>query len=65
MESNYITPAEFAKRMNFHLSTVRRWILEGRIKSLTIKNPHRNHYRIPLSEVERFEREAISDMSEF
>jgi excisionase family DNA binding protein len=60
MESIYISPAEFARRMDFNPATVRNWIVAGKIKAVVIRNPKRNHYRIPLSEVERFEKEMVN-----
>ena len=63
MESIYITPSEFARHMSCDISTIRHWIHKGKVKAIILKNPQRNHYRIPLSEVERLETE-LAEKSE-
>jgi excisionase family DNA binding protein len=52
---DYIKPMEFAKKFGLSQSTVNDWIHQGKIKVITLGGSQRSHYRIPLSEVERFE----------
>lgn len=48
------TPAELAARWKVHLQTVYRWIREKRLAGSHMGRKYA--WRIPLSEVERFER---------
>ena len=52
---NYIKPMEFAEKFNLSQSMVNDWIHKGKIKAVKLGSGKRSHYRIPLSEVERFE----------
>lgn len=50
----FLTPAELAARWKIHPLTLRRWRHAGKLKASFLGRG----VRIPISEVERFEREA-------
>lgn len=45
--NQYVTQSEFARRMNISYMTVRRWIKEGRIKTVIVAGK----VRIPIEEL--------------
>lgn len=45
--TEYVTPAEFARRLNVSTKTVYGWIKEGRVRSVELPN---RRYRIPAIE---------------
>ena len=49
----FITVAEFARRLKMHPGSVRRAIREGRIFAMKISNGKKAHHRISESEIER------------
>ena len=60
---DYIKPTEFGKKFDLSQTVVNEWIRSGKLKAIKFENPHRNHYRIPISEVERIEKELISKIN--
>ena len=61
--ADYLKPAEFAKKFNLSQSTVNKWIRAGRINAIVIRHLTKNHYRIPVSEIERFEKELLNGVA--
>jgi excisionase family DNA binding protein len=58
---DHIKPMEFAKKFNLSQTTVNEWIRGGKIKAIKLQGSKRAHYRIPLSEVERFEKLLVPE----
>jgi len=50
----YLTQSEFAKRMNVTYITVRRWVRDGKVKSVTVAGK----VRIPVEELKATERKG-------
>lgn len=50
-----LLPHEAAARLRIHVETVRRWLRQGKVTRLKIGRG----WRIPASELERLEREAL------
>ena len=55
----YMSTSEFMEKFDLSQSMVNDWIRSGRIKAIKFESSKRTHYRIPLLEVERFERELV------
>lgn len=51
-----MTTNELAREFELDQSTIRKWIIEGRIKSSRTLSP-RGKYMIPMNEVERLRKE--------
>ena len=56
----YMSTSEFMEKFDLSQSMVNDWIRSGRIKAIKFESSKRTHYRIPLSEVERLEKDVVN-----
>lgn len=55
-QSRYLTPPEVAARFRVKVTTIREWIVDGRLKALNVSQQGRPKYRIRPVDLEAFER---------
>lgn len=55
-QSRYLTPPEVAARFRVKVTTIREWIIGGRLKALNVSKQGRPKYRIRPVDLEAFER---------
>lgn len=55
-QSRYLTPPEVAARFRVKVTTIRSWIVAGRLKAINVSATVRPKYRIRPADLEAFER---------
>lgn len=61
MEVNFLTVAQFAKKIKMHPITVRKAIKNGTIFASKINLSKKSHYRIAESELERLQLKGMCE----
>ena len=62
LSSEFLNVPEVAARLRVTVQTVQRWLRRGKLKGIQLSG--RAGWRIPLSEVERFERGVVAEDEE-